>query len=120
MKTYLAIVDEFPPSLCRLLARSGGVGLTDREIARRAGWSVQKVVGISSQASWGEISVADMAAFMAACGIYPANLRTHRRYLKRTLQAKTPLSRLRLQTGSTLRLLAALPEGVGSLGASPG
>lgn len=118
MKTYLTILDTFPPSLCRLLARSGGVGLTDKELAQRAGWSVQKVISIGALPSWESVSVGDMAKFMAACGIYPSNIRHHRRYLKRTLRSKTPLARLRLQPGATLRLLAALPEGVGSLGAA--
>lgn len=114
MKTYLAILDEFPPCLCRLLARHNRRGMTDMEIAKRAGWSIQKVVQMAASASWEFIPVGEAATFMAACGVYPANLRVHRRYLKRTIRSKNPMARLRLAPGSTLRLLAALPERAGT------
>ena len=114
MKTHLSIADEFPPALCRLLARHKRRGMTDKEVAERAGWSVQRVVWMGTLPSWAEVSVGDMSAFMAACGLHPSTLRHHRRFLKRTLGAKNPLSRLRLAPNATLRLLAALPEGTGT------
>lgn len=110
MRTYLTIVDEFPPALCRLVARNQRRGLTDRELAARLGWSIQKVVHISSAGSWSAISVGDMASFMTACGVMPSTIRHQRRYLKRTMRSEDPLHHLRLPAGATLRLLAALPE----------
>lgn len=114
MKTHLDLLDEFPPALCRLIARHNRRGLTDGEIAKRAGWSIQKVVQIASMASWEYVPVGEASTFMSACGVYPANIRHHRRYIRRTLMGKNPLARLRLAPGSTLRLLAALPKGVGA------
>ncbi len=110
MKTYLSIVDEFPPALCRLVARQGRRGFTDRELAERTGWSTQKVVHIASAGSWADITVGDMASFMTACGVGPATIRHHRRFLKRTARSAHPLHHLKLPEGATLRLLAALPE----------
>lgn len=110
MKTYLSILNEFSPPLCRLIARRKRRGMTDREIADLAGWSIQKVVHIATQGSWEGITVGDMAVFMTACGVRPDNLRTHRRYLKRTMESACPLHHLRLPEGTTLRLLAALPQ----------
>jgi hypothetical protein len=115
MKTYLTIVDEFPPALCRLVARNRRRGLTDKELSLRVGWSIQKVVHIASQGSWEGITVGDMASFMTACGVSPSTIRHQRRYLKRTMGSEDPLHHLRLPAGATLRLLAALPERAGTL-----
>lgn len=115
MKTYLSIVDEFPPALCRLVARNRRRGLTDKELAAKVGWSIQKTVHVASAGSWASISVGDMASFMTACGVTPSTIRQQRRYLKRTMGSADPLHHLRLPAGATLRLLAALPERAGTL-----
>jgi hypothetical protein len=111
MKTYLSIANRLPPPLCRLVARVGRRGMTDGAIAERSGLSIQKVVWISCQPDWSTVTVGDMAAFMTGCGVGPENLRHHLRFLRRTAKSANPLSHLRIPEGSTLRLLASLPEG---------
>ena len=108
--TYLTIANRLPPPLCRIVARVGRRGMTDTQIAERSGLTVQKVVWISVQADWSNVTVGDMASFMTGCGVAPGNIRHHLRYLRRTAKSTNSLSHLRLPEGTTLRLLSAIPE----------
>ena len=112
MTTYLTIANRLPPPLCRLVARVRRRGMTDSEVAQRAGLSVQKVVWIAVQPDWSTVTVGDMAAFMTGCGVAPSNIRHHLRFIRRTAKSANPLSHLRLPAGAATRLIAALPERV--------
>lgn len=104
----ITLIHEFPPGLCRLLARKGRIGMTDKDLAKATGWTIQKLVHIYSQRSWEKVYVGDMEVLMAACGITEQSARTQRRFLHRTIHSRQPLSHLRLADRSTRRLLATL------------
>jgi hypothetical protein len=96
------LLQEFPPIVCRLMARDlRAMGnrqrpLTDKEIARRSGLTEPEVVFISAQHTWEEISVGKMMAFTRGCGIdfdNPRVIDQHRRYLTRRLPSWSYLRR---------------------------
>lgn len=81
-----SILEEFPPCLCRLLARKPGKSrkpLTSREIANAAGLSRDVVDQISRETSWDSIRIADMISFTRACGLDILHMKRHREYIKR-------------------------------------
>ncbi len=69
---------EFPPIVCRLLAREtvhgrGTLnihGLTDDQIAKASGLALCKVFSISWLPSWDDVTCSDMLAFTKGCGIH--------------------------------------------------
>lgn len=88
--------------------------MTDKDLSKATGWTIQKLVHIYSQRSWEKVYVGDMEVLMAACGITEKSARTQRRFLHRTIHSRQPLSHLRLADRSTRRLLATL-QSTGSL-----
>lgn len=85
-KTYLARLDEIPPPLCRLIARSKGHQpriLTITEIAAASGLPWQRVAWIARQKSFASVTVADADKFRLGCGITPENEKRHREFIRR-------------------------------------
>jgi hypothetical protein len=59
-----------PPILARLLARKPhGRPLTDDEIAKAAGLSIDQVFLIGHMTDWSQVSVADARSFLRGCGV---------------------------------------------------
>jgi hypothetical protein len=90
--TTEAKLSEFPPVVCRLLARPRARGqavnrpLTDSEVAAAAGMSEAEVAAYSLAMSWDMISVRVMLAFTKACDVDLDNqtsLMRHLKYLRR-------------------------------------
>jgi len=73
--------DNFPPILCRLLARVGKYGrpLTTDEIAKRGGLTPMKVAVISELCNWSSVPVGEMRAFLRGCGFDFCNSEDMRR-----------------------------------------
>lgn len=85
-----ALLVEFPPIVCRLLARelhAKGAAqrvLSDDEIAARSGLNLYHVRMLSELHSWDSVPVHDMDRFTKGCGIDfddHASVRRHRRYM---------------------------------------
>ena len=72
--TIPAKLDRFPPVVVRLLARvkkPGGAGvraLTDAEIARAGGLSLEMVRHISKLTEWSDVSIDTLLSFLKGCG----------------------------------------------------
>lgn len=85
-------INQFPPVICRLLARertpTGGVRpLTAVAIATRSGLSVMDVNSLSWLGSWDNVPFHLIRPFMEACGVDVTNkeiLRTHSCYIRRS------------------------------------
>lgn len=72
MKAYLLpFLDEFPPALCRLLARRarGRVLMSTREIAHVSGLSPSTVDSISRLTTWRTVGLERVHRFSLACGV---------------------------------------------------
>lgn len=92
MKTYLERLDEIPPPLCRLIARTKGHApriLTITQIAAAAGLHWRKVAWIASQKSFARVTVADAEKFRLGCGITVENESLHREYIRRNYNRPT-------------------------------
>lgn len=92
---YLDQLDEFPPWLCRVIARRNGHPLSNTEIAEVSGLSLRSIARISPQLSWDGVTCGARCRFLLGCNINPNHLKEHRRYLKRLNLVKIP----RLYTG---------------------
>lgn len=78
-------INQFPPILCRVLARKsrGTLPLSTREIARVSRLSPAEVNKLSRRLSWENVECGTMQRFSLACGINfrsTKNLKAHRRY----------------------------------------
>lgn len=69
--TLLEQADQFPPILCRYLARKkhGYHPMSVRDIAAASGLSKSKVAELSDRTSWRGIAIEDVVAFSLACGV---------------------------------------------------
>ena len=94
--TLLSILNEFPPPVIRMAARSGrGKPMTLKEIARNSGLSLAMVTWISQQTSWAGEDVWVVDAFLRGCGYEFSELSKLRKYLRRTSESKArPFSHL--------------------------
>lgn len=96
IKTFWNKLDDFPPAMCRLLARTstprGGVRpLTNEEIASH--WRLtdptrtsSDVMSFSWRMSWDGVPLGQVRGFTEACGIFLEdrnNLRKHAVYIRR-------------------------------------
>jgi N-dimethylarginine dimethylaminohydrolase len=79
--------------MARLMARSGRRPLSNREIAKTAKMTVEKVAWISRKKGWVGIEVFECEAFLKGCGV--VNLGTAIRYWNHTMMtAQKPLAHL--------------------------
>ena len=85
MKTLLEVINQFPPTLVRAVARTrnGRKPISDSEISRRSGLSKDSVARISRLRSWDTIGVNTMDSFSTACGVNLLHVRRHIDYLRR-------------------------------------
>jgi hypothetical protein len=102
MAYWLQKMDRLPPNVCRLLARSPSKlkqAFSTEDIARRSGFSKQKVRAISRLRTWRDVSVGDQERFKIACGISVGPGEAIQiGYLKRTFdksKTSTPLFHIR-------------------------
>jgi len=80
--THLEDLDRLPPNICRLLAkREDGKCFTDRQLARRSGWSRGKVVRLSASATWAG-HADDVDQWFRACGLLWSERHQYRTLLK--------------------------------------
>lgn len=77
------LLNQWPPCLCRLLARHNSEAITSHVLAAVAGLHRDRVDDISKLPSWDSVWVGDALRFMAACGVDPLNARRHREFIKR-------------------------------------
>jgi len=69
-KTFYDWAAEYPPILCRLLARGNdGKPLTHEQICVSAKMTWLEVILVSEQTDWRRIDLPSMAAFTKACGV---------------------------------------------------
>ena len=80
---FVKYFDRLPPYLCRVLARKGGMALTNQDISAISGLTVKRVGEISKLRSWGSVPLAQINAFARACGVDLINQSSVRKYLKR-------------------------------------
>lgn len=80
-----SILEEFPPCLCRLLARKGKSRrpYTNKELAELSGLSLDQVGSIAAKTDWDSVRVGDMMAFTKACGLDLSHMKRQRLYIKR-------------------------------------
>lgn len=70
MKTFWDRAEQYPPVLCRLLARLPyGRPLADAEIAEASGLSVHQVFILSQCTNWVGIDIPTAHKFLDGCGI---------------------------------------------------
>ena len=84
--TLLEKANQFPPCVCRFLARKkcGQAPMSSREIAALAGLSKARVDSLSLLSSWKGIPIDTVAAFSKACGVDLLRPAAARKYLKRS------------------------------------
>lgn len=94
--TLLAILNEFPPPVIRMAARSGrGKPMTLKEIAQNSGLSLAMATWIADRTSWASVDVWMVDDFLRGCGYEFSDLSKLRKYLRRTSQSKArPFSHL--------------------------
>jgi hypothetical protein len=70
MQTLLQKLDRLPPCLCRLMAKgSNGKLASNAEIKRRTGFGKSKLRRVSSATTFKNVTVGEVDAFLAACGL---------------------------------------------------
>lgn len=97
MKTYLEQLDEIPPPVCRLIARTKGSRpriLKMTEIAAVSGLHWRKVQWIASLKSFARVTVEDAEKFRLGCGITPENEGRQKLFIKRLFQDKDKMAEL--------------------------
>lgn len=84
-KDILSVCNEFPPCLCRYVARTpdGYHGLTTRDLVSRSGLAACTVKLLSVSTNWNGITLSTLAKFMAACGVNPLQARRVREFARR-------------------------------------
>jgi hypothetical protein len=83
--TYQAQLDDLPPKLCFLQARSNGRAMTQEDIQRLTGWGKAKVARAVNSWTFADFTVADADTFRIACGVSRVQERRVRQYLRNTL-----------------------------------
>lgn len=104
----LRFLDQFPPALCRVLARKsrGTLPLSTREIARVSRLSHGEVNKLSRRLTWEKVECGTMQRFSLACGINlrsSKNLKAQLRYWR-----NSKMVHLRSGTAPQRRMLADL------------
>lgn len=97
VKTYLARLDEIPPPLCRLIARTGGRHprlLSMTQIAERAGLTWQKAAAIARQKSFARVTVEDAERFRLGCGITMQSEHHQKEFIMRNIKRDKPYEHL--------------------------
>lgn len=74
---------KLPPCICRFLAKSDDLLMTDQELMERTGWDRRKVKRVYRRVTWNNITVGDMDRFLYACRLKPENQRRYIWQLKR-------------------------------------
>ncbi len=94
--TLFAILNEFPPPVIRMAARSGrGKPMTLKEIAHNSGLSLSMATWVSQQDCWNGVEVWAVDDFLRGCGYEFTDLSKLRKYLRRTSKSKDrPFSHL--------------------------
>lgn len=80
--TLLEKLDRLPPCVCRLLAQRDGRLLTEQQMKRLTGWSLDKLSRIASARTWRAITAGDIDKFLSACGLSWSAQSRSRWYLK--------------------------------------
>ena len=107
--TLIEELNEFPPILCRILARRNRRAMTVSDIATMAGMSIGKAGACLMRKTWAEISVRDASALMWACGVTRGTRFRMREYLKRNANRAHPFRHMaRLPRDQMRRISAAL------------
>jgi hypothetical protein len=76
---FAKLFEEFPPAVCRLIARSQSskgwaqTPLSDEEISERSGLPISEVKAYSYLCRWDGIPVDKALLFLKGCGIDPDN-----------------------------------------------
>lgn len=99
-RSYLERLDEIPPPMCRLIARTSARNpriLTIMQIAERSGLPWQTVAAIARRKSFARVPVEDADKYRLGCGITPENEKRHREYILRNNQRANGWAKL-LQT----------------------
>jgi hypothetical protein len=103
MKSFFDQLHLLSPLACRMLARRRTDGikmvpLTNEEIATTSGLPLAKVRWLMTRKSWTgvRITVHELEAYLLGCGITPANISGHIRYIQRTAKKKIPMPHLSL------------------------
>ncbi len=108
--SLLERADRFPPILCRALAKRGGYPATLEELARRTGWSAEKVKYISNKTSWATVPLEDVVIFSNACKVNLGHQVDATRRFKRLLKAGFPHLDSRFKR-KFIQMMDALPPG---------
>ena len=63
-------VDDYPPVLCRLMAKHRpGPAMSTKEIAKRGGFSEYEVLALSEMTTWDGVYLTTFKSFTVACGV---------------------------------------------------
>lgn len=86
--TILEKLDQWPPYLCRIVARDLRTKRNQRqlsllELKERSGLSLCMVQKLSYRRTWSGVSTDTVSQFMTACRVDPFHARRHREWLKR-------------------------------------
>lgn len=88
-KQLLDHLDQIPPCMARLCARTWGRAKTLVEIQKDSGLSYRKTNWISRQPTWARIRVKDAVLFSKACGLDLFRPRQKLHYLRRALAQRS-------------------------------
>jgi hypothetical protein len=85
MKTPLEVFDEFPPTLCRYLARknNGRVKMSHSDIARVSGLERSTVAKLSKRTTWSGLTIDTIQRFSLACGVNLLSTARQKDFFKR-------------------------------------
>lgn len=113
---FLQEADEFPPVLCRVMARDfsqkdGLRPLKISEISKLSGIPLGRCKWIAKQPTWKSIAVDEVDAFMEACGLFRDKLNIARRFLRTEFRKPVPLAHIdRLSKNEVLNIRKAMKE----------
>jgi hypothetical protein len=80
MTKFATRLDQFPPALCRVLARvPRSRPLTGAEVAQRSGLPLVTVEAISQMTDWSVVPLDQAMAFLRGCGLELDNARAMKR-----------------------------------------
>lgn len=77
------LLDEFPPCLCRILAKDSNRPRTAQRIAELSGLSIEVVKRVSLLPGWGDTPTSTTLSFMGGCGVNPLKARRLRSLVRR-------------------------------------
>lgn len=125
MASILDRIENFPPFVCRLLARKhrGRVGMSHEDIAKASGLARSTVISISFRRTWVGIPIETVDRFSAACGVDFFCTKDQRKFLRKYPKGyvyKAPPSQ-RAMYGRLFELLREWLKSkpTGSMGRSP-